>query len=146
MAGPLYGYKILDLSCGVPGPLVGMFFADYGAEVIKIEPPGGDPFRKLPAYAVWNRGKKSMTLNLKTAPGREVIHLLMRGADVLIEAWSAGTSEHLGLDYPTLASHFSQLVYCSISGYGRPDQDREHPGGPSHHRHFLQPRPAADHP
>ena len=72
MTGPLYGYTILDLTCGVAGPLVGMFFADYGAEVIKIEPPGGDPLRKLPAYAVWNRGKKSVTLNLKTAPGREV--------------------------------------------------------------------------
>ncbi|HEV3109450.1 MAG TPA: CoA transferase [Candidatus Binataceae bacterium] len=128
MTGPLNGYKILDLSCGVAGPLVGMFFADYGAEVIKIEPPGGDPFRKLPAYAVWNRGKKSVTLNLKGAPGREVIHRLMRGADVLIETWSAGTSERLGLDYPTLTSHFPQLVYCSISGYGHPDRDREHPG------------------
>ena len=128
MTGPLYGYKILDLSCGVAGPLVAMFFADYGAQVIKVEPPGGDPFRKLPASAIWNRGKKSITLNLKTAPGREVIHRLIRGADVLIETWSSGTAERLGLDYQAVAAQFPQLVYCSISGYGDPDKDRENPG------------------
>jgi crotonobetainyl-CoA:carnitine CoA-transferase CaiB-like acyl-CoA transferase len=128
MTGPLHGYKVLDLSWGVAGPLVGMFFADYGAEVIKVEPPDGDPFRNMPAYAVWNRGKKSLTLNLKTAPGREILNRLMCGADVLIETWSAGTSERLGLDYPTLAAQFPRLVHCSISGYGHPDKDREHPG------------------
>jgi crotonobetainyl-CoA:carnitine CoA-transferase CaiB-like acyl-CoA transferase len=128
MTGPLDGYKVLDLSWGVAGPLVGMLFADYGADVIKIEPPGGDPFRKLPAYAVWNRGKKSLTLNLRTEPGREILHRLMGGADVLIETWAAGTGERLGLDYPALAQRFPRLVCCSISGYGRPDRDREHPG------------------
>jgi crotonobetainyl-CoA:carnitine CoA-transferase CaiB-like acyl-CoA transferase len=128
MTGPLAGYKVLDLSWGVAGPLVGMLFADYGADVVKIEPPGGDPFRKQPAYAVWNRGKKSLTLNLKREEGRGILYRLMGEADVMIETWSAGTAERLGLDYHTSAARFPQLVWCAISAYGEPDQDREHPG------------------
>jgi crotonobetainyl-CoA:carnitine CoA-transferase CaiB-like acyl-CoA transferase len=128
MTGPLDGYKVLDLSWGVAGPLVGMLFADYGADVFKVEPPGGDPFRKLPAYAVWNRGKKSLTLNLKAEPGREILHRMMDGADVLIETWSAGVSACLGLDYASLAQRFPQLIYCAISAYGQPDMDSEHRG------------------
>jgi crotonobetainyl-CoA:carnitine CoA-transferase CaiB-like acyl-CoA transferase len=128
MTGPLHGYKVLDLSWGVAGPLVGMLLADYGAEVVKIEPPEGDPFRKLPAYAVWNRGKESLTLNLKTDDGRGILLRLMRDADVVIETWGAGVSERLGLDYRALVSRYPQLIYCAISGYGQPDKDREHPG------------------
>src|SRR5579885_787921 len=128
MTGPLDGYKVLDLSWGVAGPLVAMLFADYGADVIKIEPPGGDPFRKLPAYAVWNRGKRSLTLNLKTAPGREILYRMLRGADVLIETWSAGVGERLGLDYTHVAPRFPQLIHCAISAYGQPGMDREHRG------------------
>jgi crotonobetainyl-CoA:carnitine CoA-transferase CaiB-like acyl-CoA transferase len=128
MMGPLHGYKVLDLSWGVAGPLVGMLLADYGAEVVKIEPPEGDPFRTMPAYAVWNRGKGSLTLNLKTDDGREILLRLMRDADVVIETWGAGTSERLGLDYRTLASRYPQQVYCAVSGYGQPDKDREHRG------------------
>ncbi len=128
MTGPFDCYKILDLSWGVAGPLVGMLFADYGADVIKVEPPGGDPFRKLPASTVWNRGKKSLTLNLKSGQGREVLLRLMRRADVLIESWGADVSELLGLDYASLAHQFPQLVCCAISGYGQPERDREHAG------------------
>jgi len=128
MTGPLDGYKVLDLSWGVAGPLVAMLFADCGAEVVKIEPPGGDPFRKMPAYAVWNRGKYSLTLNLKSEAGREILLRLMRDTDVLIETWSPGTAERLGLDYHTLAASFPGLIWCAISGYGQPELDREHPG------------------
>lgn len=128
MTGALHGYQVLDLSWGVAGPLVAMLFADYGADVIKIEPPQGDPFRCQPAYAVWNRGKKSLTLNLKTEPGREILLQLMGGADVVIQTWSAGTAARLRLDYERLARAYPQLVWCEISAYGNPDQDREHPG------------------
>ncbi|HZY59835.1 MAG TPA: CoA transferase, partial [Candidatus Binataceae bacterium] len=129
MAGPLDGYKVLDLSCGVAGPMAGMFLADYGASVIKIEPPSGDPFRRLlPAYHVWNRGKRSLTLDLKTPVGREILDELLRDTDVLLESFGAGVSEELGLDYPTLSARFPRLVYCSITGYGDPQLDREHHG------------------
>jgi crotonobetainyl-CoA:carnitine CoA-transferase CaiB-like acyl-CoA transferase len=128
MTGPFDGYQVLDLSSGVAGPLVGMLFADYGADVIKVEPPQGDPFRRLPAYAVWNRGKKSLTLNLKSAAGREILLQLMRGVDLVIETWSAATAERLGIGYETLCSFFPQLVWCEISAYGHPDLDREHAG------------------
>jgi crotonobetainyl-CoA:carnitine CoA-transferase CaiB-like acyl-CoA transferase len=84
--------------------------------------------RKMPAYAVWNRGKKSLTLNLKAEPGREILHRLMRGADVVIESWSAGTSERLGLDYANLVSRYPRLIYCAISGYGHSESGCEHPG------------------
>ncbi len=73
MSGPLAGCKVLDLSWGVAGPFATMFMADYGADVIRVEPPGGDPYRDLlPAYRVWQRGKQSLTLNLKTDSDRRV--------------------------------------------------------------------------
>src|SRR5215469_14551225 len=128
MTGPLSGYKILDFSWGVAGPLVGMLFADYGAEVVKIEPRGGDPYRTMPAYAVWNRGKKSLAVALERSGGKEIVLRLMRDADVMIETWSTGTAEHLGLDYRILAARFPQLICCAISAYSQPDQDRKHPG------------------
>src|SRR5208337_2071174 len=129
MAGPLDGYTVLDLSSGVAGPMAGMFFADYGANVIKIEPPGGDPFRgRLPAYQVWNRGKRSLTLDLKTVAGRKILTRLLRDADLLIESFAAGVSEKLGVDYPAVSARFPRLIYCSISGYGDPTLDREHDG------------------
>jgi len=129
MAGPLDGYTVLDLSSGVAGPMAGMFFADYGANVIKIEPPGGDPFRgRLPGYHVWNRGKRSLTLDLKRVAGRKILTRMLRDADVLIESFGAGVSEKLGLDYPAVSARFPRLIYSSISGYGDPTLDREHDG------------------
>jgi crotonobetainyl-CoA:carnitine CoA-transferase CaiB-like acyl-CoA transferase len=127
MAGPLEGYKVVELSRGVAGPMAGMFFADYGAEVIRIEPPGGDPYRgHLPGYHVWNRGKRSLTLDLKSVAGSELLNRLLRGADVIIAALSPGAGERLGIDYPTLSARFPSLVCCSISGYGDPALDRGH--------------------
>ena len=129
MAGPLLGYKAIDLSWGVAGPMAGMFLADYGATVIKVEPPQGDPFRAhLPGYHVWNRGKKSLTLNLKSSAGKEILEQLLADADVLIESFAAGVSENLGLEYDALSKRFPRLVYCSISGYGNAEIDREHEG------------------
>jgi crotonobetainyl-CoA:carnitine CoA-transferase CaiB-like acyl-CoA transferase len=128
MPGPFHGYKVLDLSWGVAGPLLGMLLSDYGAEVVKVEPPWGDPFRRQPAYAVWNRGKKSLTLDLKTAAGSEILLKLMAGADVVIQTWSAVTALRLGVTCEQLASAFPRLIWCAISAYGNPERDREHPG------------------
>ncbi len=126
MSGPLDGCKVLDLSWGVAGPFATMFMADNGADVIRIEPPGGDPYRDLlPAYRVWQRGKKSLTLNLKTDSDRRMLHRLLDGADVLIESFGPGVTDRLGISYEALAADYPRLVYCSIRGYG-------HEGDPGH--------------
>ncbi|MFQ6029628.1 MAG: CoA transferase, partial [Dehalococcoidia bacterium] len=69
MAGPCAGLTVLDFSLGMPGAICALVMADYGAEVIKVEPPGGDPFRFQPAWISWNRGKKGVVLDLRTAEG-----------------------------------------------------------------------------
>jgi crotonobetainyl-CoA:carnitine CoA-transferase CaiB-like acyl-CoA transferase len=128
MSGPLAGCKILDLSWGVAGPFATMFMADYGADIVKVEPPGGDPFRNLlPAYKVWNRGKQSMTLDLATGQGKEIFDRLVGGADVLVESFEPGVTDRLGIGYSTVAARHPQLVYCSIRGYGH-ESDPVHEG------------------
>jgi crotonobetainyl-CoA:carnitine CoA-transferase CaiB-like acyl-CoA transferase len=126
--GPLRGLTVLDLTWGVAGPLATMFMADYGADVIKIEPPGGDPFRAiLPAYTVWQRGKKSLTLNLKTNAGKRIVRRLLEHADVMLESFAPDATARLGIDYEALAADFPRLIYCSIRGYGD-EEDATHPG------------------
>jgi crotonobetainyl-CoA:carnitine CoA-transferase CaiB-like acyl-CoA transferase len=127
-SGPLKGLTVVDLTWGVAGPLATMFMADYGADVIKVEPPGGDPFRAvLPAYTVWQRGKKSLTLNLKSDSGARIFRRLLGQADVMIESFAPGAVQRLGIDYPSLAAEFPRLIYCSIRGYGD-ERDADHPG------------------
>src|SRR3954469_12249169 len=118
MAGVLAGIKVLDLSWGIAGPRAGMLLADNGAEVTKIEPPGGDPFRSLSGYRVWNRGKRSAILDLKDNAQKEQFLALAAQADVVIESFSPGTTKKLGIDYATLSKGNPRLVYCSITGYG----------------------------
>ncbi|CAI8018654.1 Succinyl-CoA--D-citramalate CoA-transferase [Geodia barretti] len=93
--------------------------ADYGAEVIKVEPPGGDPFRFQPAWISWNRGKKGIVLDLNTAEGREQAIQLAGEADVLVESFRPGDMADWGLAYDTLAQLYPRLVYCSITGFGQ---------------------------
>ncbi len=126
--GVLDGLEVLDLSWGISGPMTGMLLADHGARVTKIEPPGGDPWRHLSGYRVWNRGKRSAVLDLKAVADRDRFKALAAGADVLIESFSPGTSERLGIDYATLSELNSRLVYCSISGYGPEGPDAARPG------------------
>jgi crotonobetainyl-CoA:carnitine CoA-transferase CaiB-like acyl-CoA transferase len=117
--GPLQGLTVIDLTWGVSGPLATMFMADYGAEVIKVEPPGGDPFRAiLPAYTVWQRGKKSLTLNLKSESGGRIFRRLLAGTDVMMESFAPDAARRLGIGYDALAAEFPRLIYCSIRGYG----------------------------
>ena len=119
MAPVLEGLRVLDLSWGAAGPVTTMLMSDYGADVIKVEPPGGDPFRQYPGYLVWNRGKKSVVLDLKQTRDAAVFHALVQTADVLIESFTPGTTERLGIDYERLHAENPRLVYCSITGYGR---------------------------
>ena len=119
MAPVLEGLRVLDLSWGVAGPVTTMLMSDYGADVIKVEPPGGDPFRNYPGSLVWNRGKKSVVLDLKQEGDAAAFHDLVQTADVLIESFRPGTTERLGIGYDQLHAENSRLVYCSITGYGR---------------------------
>jgi crotonobetainyl-CoA:carnitine CoA-transferase CaiB-like acyl-CoA transferase len=125
---PLAGLRVLDLSRLLPGGYATMVFADLGADVIKVEEPGkGDYIRWMPPFAstgeggghlVLNRGKRSITCNLKTEEGRDVLIDLARTADVLVESFRPGVLDRLGVGYAALHDVNPRLVYAAISGYG----------------------------
>ena len=119
MAGPCTGLTVLDFSLGMPGAICTLVMADYGAEVIKVEPPGGDPFRFQSAWISWNRGKKGIVLDLGTAEGRKRAIQLAGEADVLVESFRPGDMADWGLAYDDLSQLYPQLVYCSITGFGQ---------------------------
>lgn len=116
--GPCSGLTVLDLTWGIAGPLATLLLSDNGARVIKVEPPWGDPFRQLPGYPVWCRGKESLALDLKAEEGRAVLTALAQVADVLVESYAPGVTERLGIDHAALAPLNPRLVYCSITGWG----------------------------
>src|SRR4026208_120368 len=119
MAGPCTGLTVLDFSLGMPGAICTLVMADYGAEGIKVEPPGGDPFRFQPAWISWNRGKKGIVLDLATTEGRAQAIELIATADVLVESFRPGDVADWALPYATLSHRFPRLVYCSITGFGQ---------------------------
>ena len=129
MASVLDGIRVLDLSWGVAGPVAGMLLSDHGAQVTKIEPPGGDPFRDAPGQAAWLRGRRSAELDLTNDDDRAVFLALARTADVVIESFAPGTTERLGIDFATLSAQNPRLVYCSITGYGHTER---HAGRPAY--------------
>ncbi|MGZ4804343.1 MAG: CaiB/BaiF CoA transferase family protein [Acidimicrobiia bacterium] len=122
MAGALDGVRILDLSWGIAGPLGVMLLAEQGADVIKVEPPGGDPFRAYSGYAVWNRSRRSVTVDLKRPRGLEALLRLVDDADVLVETFRPGVTDRLGIGFDALHERNPRLVYCSCPGY--PDGHR----------------------
>ena len=119
MAGPLEGVRIVDLTSGVAGPMATMTLSDQGAEIVKVEPPGGDPMRSYGGYTVWNRGKKSVVLDVRDATDKGRLLDLLSTADVLVESFAPGKMDRLGLGYEQLKTRFPQLIYCSVTGYGR---------------------------
>lgn len=120
---PLEGIRTLEFTHAVLGPSTGMYLADFGAEVIKIEPaPDGDPTRRLKGFGMGfspftNRNKKSLAVNLKTEEGKAVVHKLLATADVLIENFGPGTMDRLGFGYDTLKEQYPQLIYCTLKGF-----------------------------
>jgi len=112
----------------VAGPIGVLLLAELGADVIKVEPPGGDPFRGQPAYHVWNRSRRSVVLDLKADEGREVFLRLCRGADVLVETFSPGTMDRLGLSYADVSQRFPRLVFCSVPAYPPGHRFADRPG------------------
>lgn len=127
MSGILEDIKVLDLSWGITGPMTTMLMADHGAQVTKIEPPGGDPFRGQLGYKVWQRGKRSAVLDLKNPADKDSFLALIKTADVLVESFSPGTTDRLGIDFATLSAINPRLVYCSITGYGRDNAHSDRP-------------------
>lgn len=122
---PLSGVRILDFTQLLPGPMCTMHLADMGAEVIKVEPPGGEAGRG-PAgtpishfFLAVNRNKRSIALNLRAEGARQVIHELAKQADVVVEGFRPGVMSRLGIGYEDLKTINPKLVYCAISGYGQ---------------------------
>ena len=99
MAGAFEDLRVLDLSWGIAGPMTTMFLADNGAQVIRIESPGGDPFRQQSGYRVWNRGKRSAHLDLRSDEGRRSSKRLRWTSDVVVDSFSLGTTTTLGIDH-----------------------------------------------
>ena len=130
--GALAGLRVLDVTQVMAGPFCAMLLADLGADVIKVEPPGGDMTRRMPgavgddtpAFNAVNRGKRSVVLDLKTAAGREALAQLAPSMDIFVENSRPGVMAALGLDYATLAARNPRLIYASISGYGQTGPDR----------------------
>lgn len=135
-APPLSGIKVLDLTKLAPGPFCTMILGDLGAEIIKIEEPGPPTGRRAqqagaagtqgPAnafgsspYNALNRNKKSIALNLKSGPGKEIYLRLAQRADVVVEEYRPGVAKRLGIDYETLSVRNPRLIYCAITGYGQ---------------------------
>lgn len=125
MNGCLEGIKVLELGNFISGPYGAMLLADMGAEVIKIENPnGGDPFRgwdlggDQPNFWAYNRGKKSITLNLQTAEGKKIFLRLANQADVVLDNYRPGVMQKLGIDYATVSKTNPRIIYLSITGTG----------------------------
>lgn len=138
MIQPLEGIKVLELARTLAGPVSGQILGDLGAEVIKVEQPGvGDEARRFTPpewdgescyYLSSNRNKKSMTLNLKSEQGKNIIYDLVKESDVIIENFRTGTTEKLGIDYDTLKEINPRIIYLAISGFGRTGPEKYRAG------------------
>lgn len=125
--GPLAGIRVIELSRYIAAPVAGKALGEMGADVVKVEDPGrGDPMRYWqsgdrpysPQFAAYNRNKRGITLDLKTAEGAAALRLLATGADVILENFRPGVMDRLGLGYESLAAANPGLVYCAITGFG----------------------------
>jgi alpha-methylacyl-CoA racemase len=139
---PLEGLTVLDLSRLLPGGFCSLLLSDFGADVIKVEDTGmGDYIRWAPPhyegaettaggalFLALNRGKRSIRVNLKSEPGKDVLRRLARGADVLLESFRPGVLDRLGVGYERLREENPRLVYCAISGYGQDGPNRARSG------------------
>ena len=125
---PLQGMKVVDLTKVLAGPLCGQYLGEYGADVIKVETVGGgdDTRRWLPqtqgesaVFVAVNHNKRSIAVDLKSQEGREIVHRLVKDADIVLQGFGGGTAKKLGVDYETLSALNEELIYCEISGFGR---------------------------
>jgi len=140
---PLEGLKVLDFSTLLPGPYATMMLADLGAEVLRVESPVRDDLVRSmapqidgqsAAFRYMNRGKQSMTLDLKHPDAKTVVHRLLADYDIVIEQFRPGVMQRFGLDFESLQSVKPDLVYCSITGYGQTGEWAQRAG---HDLNFL---------
>ena len=138
MPGPLDGFKVVEIGVWVAGPSCGAILADWGADVLKLEPPNGDPFRwfykaygmpidENPSFELDNRGKRSIVLDFENAEGCALARQLVDGADVFVSNLRPAALERWGLDPDTLLEANPRLVYASLTGYGGEGPDRDRP-------------------
>ena len=136
MSGPLNGIKVIEFTQIIAGPFGGMLLSDMGAEVIKIEPLEGDPWRGhnefLPNesrnFIGLNRGKRSLPLNIKDPEGLKIVHKLVETTDVVISNARPDVPKKLGIDYETLSKINPQIIYCDNTSFGRKGPDNWRPG------------------
>ena len=136
MSGPLAGIRVVDLTTAVLGPVATQILGDMGAEVIKVEPPGGDPVRPLgparhPGMGAYflniNRNKKSLVLDLKRPAAREALLKLAESADVFVHNMRLGAAERLGIDYRAVAARNPRIVYAAATGFAKDGRYRDRP-------------------
>ena len=133
----LQGIRVLDFSQLLPGPFATKRLAEMGAEVIKIEPPGGDPARWLGrpkestgvVFLANNEHKKSLNMDLKTVEGREQVLEIAATVDVVLEGFRPGTADRLGIGYEAIKAINPSVVYCSLTGYGQAPHPQAHLAG-----------------
>ncbi|MBI1736865.1 MAG: CoA transferase [Candidatus Rokubacteria bacterium] len=125
---PLDGIRVVDLTSYIAGSYGAMMLADLGASVVKIEAPEGDSFRELPGFFGWNRGKRSVATNLKTAEGRRIVEQLAARSDVVMENMRPGVADRLGIGDAALRQINPRLVYCSVTAFGSTGPYADRPG------------------
>ena len=136
MSGPLQGYRVLELGSTVAGPFCGRLLADFGAEVIKVEPPEGDPVRTMGKHVDGHslyaasilRNKQLVCLDLRKQQARDVVGQLAQNCDIVVENFRPGTLEKWGIGYEQLSARNPQLIMVRISGFGQSGPYRERPG------------------
>ena len=133
----LEGVRVIDLSQYIPGPFATRQLADLGADVIKIEPPGGDPMRRFmrnesdavsPIYRHLNRGKRILRIDLKSDDGKSRFDELLGGADILLESFRPGVLDRLGFERKRIDTLNPELIHCALSGYGQTGPHRQRVG------------------
>jgi crotonobetainyl-CoA:carnitine CoA-transferase CaiB-like acyl-CoA transferase len=120
--------KVVDLTSYIAGSYGAMMLADLGADVVKVEAIEGDSFRELSGFYGWNRGKRSLAVNLKEPDGRAIVHRLAQHADVVMENMRPGVVERLGVDYETLRALNPRLVYSTVTAFGSDGPYKDRPG------------------
>ncbi|MEV4255389.1 CoA transferase, partial [Spirillospora sp. NPDC049652] len=136
--GPLDGLRVLDLTMWRPGPYATRLLGQLGADVIKVEPPGGEPMRAFRShFDVLNQGKRSMALDLKSGQGLARCLELAREAEVFVEGFRPGVADRLGVGHARLRDANPALVYCSLSGYGAEGPLADVPGHDINYRAYA---------
>src|SRR3989454_3015666 len=131
MPGPLDGIAVVDLTSYIAGSYAGMMLADMGARVTKVEALAGDSFRELPGFYGWNRGKRSIAVDLKTPAGRQIVEELAERSDVFMENMRPGVADRLGVGYERLHALNPRLLYLSLAPVRATGPSAHRPGGDS---------------